>query len=90
MQGSTKKAWSRAFVFSLTLLMVIGGLSSALAADDKPVYGGILNIAFAGDPPSLDMHQETTFMVKIPMSNCYNSLVVFDPHNYPEIIGDLA
>jgi peptide/nickel transport system substrate-binding protein len=77
-------------VFSLALLMVMGGLSSALAADDKPVYGGIMKIAIAGDPPSLDMHQETTFLVKIPMSNCYNTLIIFDPHNFPEIIGDLA
>jgi len=90
MQGSTRRFWSRVFVFSLALLMVMGGLSTALAADDKPVYGGVMNIAFAGDPPSLDMHQETTFLVKIPMSNCYNTLIIFDPHNFPEIIGDLA
>jgi peptide/nickel transport system substrate-binding protein len=70
--------------------MVMGGLSAALAADDKPVYGGIMKIAIAGDPPSLDMHQETTILVKIPMSNCYNTLIVFNPHNFPEIIGDLA
>ncbi|MDH3598237.1 MAG: ABC transporter substrate-binding protein [Candidatus Tectomicrobia bacterium] len=90
MQGSIKGFWSRAFIFSLALLMVMGGLSAALAADDKPVYGGIMKIAIAGDPPSLDMHQETTFKVKIPMSNCYNTLISFDPHNFPEIIGDLA
>jgi peptide/nickel transport system substrate-binding protein len=64
-------------------------VSSALAAD-QPQHGGTLRIAIAGDPPSLDMHQEQTFMVTIPMSTVYNTLVTFDPHGYPEIIGDLA
>ncbi|MGH8070144.1 MAG: ABC transporter substrate-binding protein [Candidatus Entotheonellia bacterium] len=62
---------------------------SALA-QEKPRYGGHLNVALAGDPPSLDMHQETTFMVQIPMAPAYNTLVEFDPHGYPNIVGDLA
>src|SRR3989475_883496 len=36
------------------------------------------------------MHQEQTFMVDIPMSPVYNTLVMFDPHNYPKVVGDLA
>jgi peptide/nickel transport system substrate-binding protein len=36
------------------------------------------------------MHQEQTFKVMIPMSTCYNTLVRFDPHDYPKIVGDLA
>ena len=47
-------------------------------------------MAIAGDPPSLDMHQEATFLVTIPFSPVYNSLIMFDPHGYPNIIGDLA
>jgi peptide/nickel transport system substrate-binding protein len=62
---------------------------SALA-EDQPQHGGTLRIAIAGDPPSLDMHQEQTFMVTIPMSTVYNTLVTFDPHGYPDIVGDLA
>ncbi len=54
------------------------------------MYGGVLRVAIAGDPPSLDMHQEQTFMVTIPMSPVYNTLVMFDPHGYPKVIGDLA
>jgi hypothetical protein len=49
-----------------------------------------LQVALAGDPPSLDMHQESTFMVTIPMSPAYNTLIMFDPHHYPQIVGDLA
>ena len=41
-------------------------------------------------PPSLDMHQEPTFLVTIPFSTVYNNLIPFDPHGYPNIIGDLA
>ena len=47
-------------------------------------------MAIAGDPPSLDMHQESTFKVLIPMSTVYNTLMRFDPHGFPKIIGDLA
>ena len=31
-----------------------------------------------------------TFAVAQPLGPIYNNLVVFDPHNYPQIIGDLA
>ncbi|MGE3539834.1 MAG: ABC transporter substrate-binding protein [Candidatus Tectimicrobiota bacterium] len=59
-------------------------------AQNTPQPGGILRVAIAGDAPSLDMHQEQTFMVTIPLSPVYNTLVMFDPHNYPKVIGDLA
>ena len=75
----------------LSLVALLGLWLAPLAlAEEKPRYGGTLEVAQAGDPPSLDMHQETTFMVVIPMSPIYNTLLQFDPHNYPKIIGDLA
>src|SRR5499427_3064336 len=84
----------RAFTKSMLLLSVVllTGLWAMLPAlaEEKPRYGGVLRVALAGDPPSLDMHQEQTFMVTIPMSTFYNTLVMFDPHEYPKIIGDLA
>jgi peptide/nickel transport system substrate-binding protein len=75
----------------LSVVMVVGlwAVSSTLA-DEKPQRGGVLNVALAANPPSLDMHQEQTFAVVQPLSPIYNNLVVFDPHNYPQIIGDLA
>ena len=75
----------------LSVVMVVGlwAAPSALA-EEQPRRGGVLRVAIAGDPPSLDMHQEQTFMVDIPMSPVYNTLVMFDPHNYPKVIGDLA
>lgn len=76
----------------LCVIVMCAGLWAAplALAEDKPQRGGVLRVATAGDPPSLDMHQEQTFMVTIPLSPVYNTLVVFDPHNYPKIIGDLA
>jgi peptide/nickel transport system substrate-binding protein len=73
----------------VVMLTGLWAAPSALA-DEPPRYGGILRVALAGDPPSLDMHQEGTFKVKIPLSPCYNTLIVYDPHGYPNIIGDLA
>src|SRR4030095_15926055 len=78
-----------ALLLAIVILGGVGAVSSVLA-EDKPRRGGMLRVALAGDPPSLDMHQEQTFMVTIPMSPAYNTLVMFDPHGYPKVIGDVA
>jgi peptide/nickel transport system substrate-binding protein len=80
---------SGALLLAVIMLVGLGTVSPALA-EDKPRRGGMLRVALAGDPPSLDMHQEQTFMVTIPMSPAYNTLVMFDPHGYPKVIGDVA
>ena len=78
-------------VWLLSVVMLVGlWAAPAALAEEKPRHGGVLRVAIAGDPPSLDMHQEQTFMVTIPMSTAYNTLVMFDPHKYPNVIGDLA
>src|SRR5262245_1711666 len=75
----------------LSVVLVVGlWAASAALAEEQLRYGGIMNVALAADPPSLDMHQEQTFAVAQPMGPIYNNLIVFDPHNYPQIIGDLA
>ena len=73
-------------------VMLIGSLStvSPALAEEKPQYGGIMKVAIQGDPPSLDMHQESTFLVMIPFGNVYNTLLKFDPHDHDKIVGDLA
>src|SRR5947208_7674049 len=78
-----------ALVLALILLAGLWAVPVALA-QDKPRSGGTLRVALAGDPPSLDMHQEQTFMVTIPMSPVYNTLMIFDPHAYPKVICGLA
>lgn len=78
----------RVLLLSVTAISLC--VPPGLRADDKPQRGGVLRVAIAGDAPSLDMHQEQTFMVTIPLSPVYNTLVMFDPHAYPQVIGDLA
>jgi len=78
-------------VWLLAMVMCVGLWAAPLAlAEEKPQYGGVLRVAHAADPPSLDTHQEQTFAVNIPMAPVYNTLVMFDPHHYPKVIGDLA
>src|SRR5215218_5249659 len=78
-------------VVLLSFVTLIGlWISPSALAEEQPRRGGILQVALAGDPPSLDVHQEQTFMVAQPMGPVYNNLIHFDPHKYPEIIGDLA
>jgi len=74
----------------LSLIVILAATSTVLGEEEKPQYGGIMRVAIEGDPPSLDMHQETTFLVAIPMGNVYNTLIKFHPHNHDEIVGDLA
>ncbi len=75
----------------LSFVTLIGLWAAPIAlAEEQPRRGGVLQVALPPTPPSLDMHQEQTFMVTQPLGPVYNNLVVFDPHNYPEIIGDLA
>ena len=73
-------------------VIVVAGLWAAPSAlaDEKPRRGGLMNVALAANPPSLDVHQEQTFAVAQPLSPIYNNLIVFDPHGFPNIIGDLA
>jgi len=78
-----------ALVASAVLLVGLACAPMAALAEE-PQRGGILKVSLSGDPPSLDMHQEQTFLVTIPISTIYNTLIVFDPHGFPKIIGDLA
>jgi peptide/nickel transport system substrate-binding protein len=76
-------------ILSFVLLMSLWTAPMALA-QEQPRRGGVLQVALPADPPSLDAHQEQTFAVAQPMGPVYNNLIVLDPHNYPQIIGDLA
>ncbi|MGE0543751.1 MAG: ABC transporter substrate-binding protein [Dehalococcoidia bacterium] len=64
------------------------------AGQKEPVRGGQLNFMLGGDPPNLDMHANSTYLVNMSMAPIYNNLVQFDPDQAQEkpdtIIGDLA
>ena len=76
-------------VLSMIILVALAIAPMALASDE-PQRGGVMKVAIQGDPPSLDMHQESTFLVMIPFGNVYNTLLKFDPHDHDKIVGDLA
>src|SRR5918993_5703330 len=57
---------------------------------ESPRSGGELVFAVAETPPSFDGHRETTFAMIHPIAPHYSTLLRFDPHNYPKIIGDIA
>src|SRR5262249_27395231 len=88
--GGTAMRRSTITGLMLSLVMFIGLWAAPAVLGEEPRRGGIMNVALAADPPSLDAHQEQTFAVAQPMAPIYNNLIVFDPHNYPQIIGDLA
>ncbi len=88
MEGSNYALWMKeAMVVLLSFFLVSLGTSTA---QEKPRYGGILNYAVAGAPPSFDAHRETTFATVHPIAPHYSLLLKFDEDNYPKVVGDLA
>ena len=67
---------------------------AAGAPKKDPVKGGTLANVLAGDPPNLDLHANSTYLVNHSMSPVFNQLVKFDPDitkESPEsIVADLA
>src|SRR5262247_1344299 len=82
---------TRVGAICLGLMMIVSFWAEPMAlAEEQPRRGGILNVALPADPPSLDAQHEQTFAVAQPMGPVYNNLIMLNPHNYPQIIGDLA
>jgi peptide/nickel transport system substrate-binding protein len=72
-----------------------GGTGAAAQQPQKePVRGGALTFSIGGDPPSFDVHSQSTYLVSTTMAPVYNQLVRFDPKVVEEpltaIVGDLA
>jgi peptide/nickel transport system substrate-binding protein len=74
-------------------VLILGALALVSArgfAGEAPHPGGEMVFAVAETPPSFDGHRETTFAMIHPIAPHYSTLLRFDPHNYPKIIGDVA
>ncbi|MBI2907373.1 MAG: ABC transporter substrate-binding protein [Chloroflexi bacterium] len=57
------------------------------AAESRPEpgrYGGILTIGTPGDPPSLDLHQESAAYAMAPLSSAYDGLLKPNVFAWPE------
>ncbi|MBI4082783.1 MAG: ABC transporter substrate-binding protein [Candidatus Lambdaproteobacteria bacterium] len=72
------------------------GLLFTLAAGTAPAqkYGGTLQALQTANPPSLSLHDETTFLTGFVMQPVYNNLVYYDPlqgrESLETIIPELA
>ncbi len=62
----------------------------AAAPVEAPRRGGELVFVVSAEPDTFDGHKSTTFANIHPVAPHYNTLVKFDPDNYPKIVGDLA
>ena len=62
-------------MLSVALLAGLWAAPAALARRNHR-SGGIMHVALAGDPPSLDMHQNPPLLVAQPLGPVYNNLVV--------------
>jgi peptide/nickel transport system substrate-binding protein len=80
----------RDFVKWVLILGALAFLPAGGFAGEAPRPGGELVFAVAETPPSFDGHRETTFAMIHPIAPHYSTLLRFDPHNYPKIIGDIA
>src|SRR5688572_14577716 len=74
----------------LTIITLLFIAAFGAVAAEAPRAGGELVFAVAETPPSFDGHRETTFAMLHPIAPHYSTLLRFDPHNYPKIIGDVA
>lgn len=53
-------------------------------------YGGVVPMMTVSTPDFVDPHQATLSSHVAPSTPIYNQLIEFDPHNFTEIIPDLA
>lgn len=69
----------------------IAAIALALPAHAQtPKRGGTLTVAVQGEPPHYDCHGNTSYVAIHNVRPFYSTLLKFDVHNYPKIVGDLA
>lgn len=59
-------------------------------AQETPKAGGILNLVTSGDPPNFDPFSNNSSFVLHIVAACYNSLLMMNPEEPTQIVGDLA
>jgi peptide/nickel transport system substrate-binding protein len=60
------------------------------AAAQEAVRGGVLTLNINTDLPNFDPLSNTSSFVLDVVGACYNSLVMYDPHDPTQVVGDLA
>lgn len=85
----TRLTWGVAAATGALLVLAFVMAPAAMAAE-QPKAGGILTFAVAAEPPSYDLHRETSFAAIHPVAPHYSLLIKFNQLKYPEIEGDVA
>src|SRR5580704_7446889 len=76
---------------ALTGALLVAALAMpALAQEEHPQRGGILEFASTVEPNDYDCDDNTSFAFLHPIAPHYSTLLKFDAANYPQIVGDLA
>jgi peptide/nickel transport system substrate-binding protein len=81
------KHFSRAALAGVAAFMVS---SQMAAAQETPKRGGILRHAVEQESNTYDCHATATSFSLQVLAPHYNTLLRFDPLNYPAVVGDLA
>ena len=84
------KTLARALLTLAPALVFLAAAGAATVRAEEPRRGGVLRVAVASEPNTLDCHAGTTFTVVHHLAPHYSFLVKFDAANYPRVIGDLA
>ena len=71
----------RTFARYALTVAIASALCGAVAANNSVVRGGQLDFMVASDPPSFDLHRETTFGVIHPIAPFYSLLIRINPDN---------
>ena len=71
-------------------LSFTGSAAAAPFAASAQKRGGELRFAVSAEPPNYDCHANSSFAFIHPVRPHYNTLLKFDPANYPKVVGDLA
>lgn len=92
------------WLLTWVIVMVAGGLlalagcapqasapaDGAAPPPDQPRRGGVLALATDNDPPSFDLHQESTTGMQHITAPAYDGLVMYDPMDPRRVAPDLA
>ena len=74
----------------IALVVAVAALAATPFGAQAQKRGGELKFAVSAEPPNYDCHANSSFAFIHPVRPHYNTLLKFDPANYPKVVGDLA
>jgi len=74
----------------IALVVAVAALAATPFGAHAQKRGGELKFGVSAEPPNYDCHANSSFAFIHPVRPHYNTLLKFDPANYPKVVGDLA